>query len=221
MGVTLAAILLAATAAAPPAPLVEGFPTGWYARVDTTLGTFVIKLLPEQAPQSVAHFAAFADGRIEWPDPATGEPKKEPYYDGVPIHKIVFKDHFETGDRTGTGRGGPPQLVPHEFGGPVNFDRPYRVGLTRSGGGRVSGAMFFVTVVSAWYYNGRHPCIGEVVDGRAVVDAICSVRVDGDSRPLDPPKITKVTVFKSGDPKPLPEPVPYTHIPPKFGPRVP
>lgn len=222
MGSVLATILLAAAAAtpssAPPAPLVGGFPTGWYARVDTTLGSFTIRLLPEQAPQSVAYFAAFAEGRIEWNDPQTGEPRKAPYYDGVPIHKIVFKDHFETGDRTGTGRGGPPQLVPHEFNNPVNFERPYRVGLTRSPGGRVSGAMFFVTIVSAPYYNGRHPCIGEVVDGRSVVEALCSVPADDAGRPLQPPKIEKVTIFKSGEPRPLQEPLPYTHVPPTFGP---
>jgi hypothetical protein len=46
---------------------LPGFvPQGWYARLDTDKGPIVAKLLPDQAPQSVAHFAALAQGRLEW-----------------------------------------------------------------------------------------------------------------------------------------------------------
>ncbi len=55
----------------PPADLEEG----WYARIETSMGRIVAKLLPEQAPQSVAFFAAMAEGRLEWFDRASGDVK--------------------------------------------------------------------------------------------------------------------------------------------------
>jgi cyclophilin family peptidyl-prolyl cis-trans isomerase len=39
---------------------------------------------------------------------------------------------------------------------------------------RISGVLFFVSVVAEPYLNGRHNCFGEVV-GRDVVDRICQV----------------------------------------------
>ena len=37
---------------------------GWYARLETDRGMILIRLLPDQAPQSVAHFAALAEGKL-------------------------------------------------------------------------------------------------------------------------------------------------------------
>ena len=94
-------------------------PQGWYAVVDTTLGSFTFRLLPEQAPQSVADFVAFAEGRMEYTDPYTGNKKKARYYDGVAIHKMVYGQRFEAGDPTGTGHGMPPVWVPKEAGSSI------------------------------------------------------------------------------------------------------
>ena len=76
----------------------QGRPHGWYAVVETSMGSFTFRLLPEQAPQTVAHFAAFAQGRIEFVDPYTGNKKKVAYYDGVTVHKTKFAQRFEAGD---------------------------------------------------------------------------------------------------------------------------
>ena len=85
---------------------VDGLPVGWYAVIDTSLGRILARLLPEQAPQAVAHFAALAEGRLEWNDPFTGKPRRDPYYDGVVIHRVAAGQRFEAGDPTGTSRGG-------------------------------------------------------------------------------------------------------------------
>ena len=212
--------LWAVARAQSPAPGASPLPEGWYARVETDRGAFVIHLFPEQAPQSVAHFAAYADGRMPWRDPLTGQLKKNvPYYDGVTVHKVIPMDHIELGDWTATGNGSPPVYVPPELGGPEDFNHPFRVGLTRASGGRISGSLFFVTMVSAPYYNGRHPCIGEVVQGREIVQKLCGLPVDESKRPLTPPKVAHVTIFKSGEPAPIPDPVPYHHVTPKLGPK--
>ncbi len=210
---------LRAAAAPPEPPLPANLPEGWYARIETSLGTIVARLLPDQAPQSVAHFAALAEGRLEWIDPLTGVTKKGNYYDGLKVHLALAEQRFEVGDPTETGRGAPLIYVPPEGKGPVNFDAAGRLGMTRSSLGRISGVLFFVTAAPLPFLTGAHPCFGEVAVGRDVVRAICGVKTSPRGKPLDPVVLKKVRLEKVGDPKPLPDPVPFTPKPMAFGPR--
>jgi peptidyl-prolyl cis-trans isomerase A (cyclophilin A) len=211
-----ALFVLVAGVAALGAAEREPRPQGWYAEVDTSLGAFTIKLLPEQAPQTVAHFAAFAEGRMEFVDPFTGNKKKVPYYDGIAVHKTVFSQRFEAGDATGTGQGMPLVWVPYEPG-LVNFSRPYRVGMTAASMKRISGVLFFVSIVAEPYLNGRHNCFGEIIEGRDVVDRICQVATNNRGAPLEPVIIRHVAIVKSGDPPPLADPVHYDPPEPVLG----
>ena len=183
-------------------------PQGWYAEVETNLGSFTFRLLTEQAPQTVAHFVAYATGRKEFIDPFTGNTKKVAYYDGLKIHKTKFAQWFEAGDPTGTGHGMPPVWVPAEPG-PVNFSRPYRVGMTSASLKRISGVLFFATIVAEPALNHSHNCFGEIVEGREVVERICNVKIDDKGTPLEPVYIRHIEIVKSGDPPPILDPVPY------------
>ena len=217
--VLVLAVAAPAAAAETKGALPEGYPEAWYARIETNLGTIVARLLPVQAPQSVAHFAAFARGAMTWTDITTGAPKTGPYYDGLTVHRITPAERFEVGDPTGTGRGAPLVYVPIEVGGPMNFDRPYRIGLTRAARGRINGAMFFVTCANQPFLSASHPCIAEVVAGRDVADAICGMKLGSDGKSLTPVTIEHVRILKSGNPLPLPDPVPYTPPVPQLEPR--
>ena len=208
----------AAAAAAADAAVPEDLPRGWYARIETSKGTMIVRLLPEQAPQSVAHFAALAEGRLAWVDPFTGEEKTEPYYDGLIIHKVESAERFETGDPTGTGRGSAPFYVPPEGGGPVNFFRGNVVGMTRAPLGKTSGAQFFVAVTPQPWLTGKHPCFGELVAGQEIAFEITTVPADEAGKPKDTITIDRIRLFKVGEIGPLPEPVPYTPPPQRFGP---
>lgn len=181
---------------------------GWYARIETSMGRIVVRLLPEQAPQSVAYFAAMAEGRLEWFDRATGEIRKGPYYDGILVHKALAGRHFEAGDPRGTGRGAPDLSVPLEGLGPVNFATGGRLGMTRDGG-RVSAVQFFATASGEPWLNGDHPCFGVIVSGITVVRNISQVKTYSNDRPVDPPVIERVRIFSVGEPAPLPTPTPY------------
>lgn len=191
-------------------------PEGWYAEVETSLGSFTIRLLPEQAPQTVAHFVAFAQGTIEYVDPFTGNKKKAPFYDGLNVHKSTYAVRFEAGDPTGTGHGMPLVWLPYEAG-PVNFTRPFRVGMTASSMKRINAVLFFISMVSEPYLNAGHNCFGEVVEGRDVIERICTVRTDRKGTPIDPIVIRHVRIVKSGNPKSIPEPVPYDPPVPVLG----
>jgi peptidyl-prolyl cis-trans isomerase A (cyclophilin A) len=190
-----------------PAP---DLPQGWYARIETSLGRIVARLLPEQAPQSVAHFAALAEGRLEWLDVISGQSYKEPFYDGVRVHRTEPGWMFEAGDRYGTGDGAPSIYVPPEGLGPIDFSQPGRLGMTRGSRGSPSGVVFFATAASLPWFNGSHPCFGTIVSGREVVRAISEATAQPGQTPIEPPVIEKVRIFAVDGPAPLPEPVPYT-----------
>jgi peptidyl-prolyl cis-trans isomerase A (cyclophilin A) len=226
LAATVAILLFTAAGAANTAPApVRGadeasLPVGWYADVTTTLGAFTIHLLPQQDPQTVAHFVGFATGTIEYTDPFTGEKKKGPFYDGLKIHRIVPNQRFEAGDPTGTTRGAPPFWVPKEDG-PIEFSLPYRVGMTASTGQRISGVLFFVSAVDEPALDASHNCFGEVVRGRDTVDRIVHSPADVNHVPINGPSIEHVKVYKVGDPPPIPAPVRYRPVTPVPKLRVP
>jgi len=188
----------------PPVDLLEG----WYARIETSMGRIVARLLPEQAPQSVAHFAAMAEGRLEWFDRLTGELRKGPYYEGIKVHRSVAGRHFEAGDPRGTGRGAPDLFVPREGLGPITFNAPGRLGMTKDGP-RISAVQFFATAAGEPWLSSGHPCFGVVISGLEVIQNISQVKTYANGRPVEPPVIESVNIFSIGEPPPLPDPEPY------------
>jgi peptidyl-prolyl cis-trans isomerase A (cyclophilin A) len=189
----------------PPDNLQEG----WYARIETSMGRIVARLLPEQAPQSVAYFTAMAEGRLEWFDPSAGEVQKGPYYDGIKVHRASAGLSFEAGDPHGTGNDAPSLYIALEGTGPVNFSKPGRLGMTKAPT-FISAVQFFVTASSQPRLTGTYPCFGIVVSGLNVVTNISQVKTYRSHRPIDPPVIERIRIFSVGDPPPLPEPQPYT-----------
>lgn len=196
--------------------------SGWYTRIDTSKGTILARLHPKQAPHSVAHFAALAEGRYEWLNPASGERVRNHYYDGIEIHKIAAARQFEAGVPATEGRVAPDIFIPPpENHQRVNFSQPFKLGMTRAPLNRVSGVVFFVTASSMPYLNGRHPCFGTVISGREVVRSITDGRAYTNGRPMNARTIHSVRVFAAGNPDPLPEAVDFTPVTPSFKRREP
>jgi cyclophilin family peptidyl-prolyl cis-trans isomerase len=212
MGLALLGALMAPTLTArgeEPSPLPANLPAGWYAQIETSLGSILARLVPDQAPQAVAHFAALAQGRFAWIDPATGKTEKSPYYDGIPVTRAVASSLFEAGGARGEGQGVPEVFVPNEGVGAINFTRPGRLGMARAPTGGHSGVRFFVTASGHPWFNTNHPCIGEVVEGLDVVARISEVKTYGNGRPMKTVWIHRIRVVPVGSPPPLPEPELY------------
>ncbi len=212
LGLTLVICALTLTAAdesvgefTPP----EGLPDGWFARIDTSEGRIIARLLPVQAPQSVAHFAALAEGRLEWFDETSGQLQKYPYYDGVKVHRVAAGRLFEAGNPPRLGQIGPELFVPNEGFAPVNFSRPGRLGMVREPGA-TSGVRFLVTASGQADLNRHSPCFGMVVSGLAVVVNISPKKAYRNGTPIDPPVIERIRIFSVGEVAPLPETEPYT-----------
>lgn len=189
----------------PPAGLEEG----WYVRILTPMGQIIARLLPEQAPQSVAHFVGLSQGTLPWIDLISGETVAYPYFDGMLIHTVVAGRLFETGDAGSIGRTMPLLFVPPEGFVPLNFSMPYMMGMTLMGGGRISAVKFFVTVAAQPWLNGDNPCFGQVIEGREVVFNISQVKTYSSRRPIEDLLIETIDLFSVGDPAPIPEPVPF------------
>ncbi len=213
--VAVLALLLAAGAAdaldaptgtdfVPPAELAAG----WYARIETSHGRIVARLHPDQAPQAVAHFAALARGELEWRTPS-GQVKKAPYYEGIPVNFVRAGHLFEVGDPHGNSDGVPQVFVPWESNSIYGFGRAGRLGTSRRGIGR-SGAVFFVTASANRDLERSHTCFGTVVSDLEVVYRISEVKAHPNGRPVEPVVIEGVHIFSVGDPPPLPTPVPHT-----------
>jgi peptidyl-prolyl cis-trans isomerase A (cyclophilin A) len=189
----------------PPAGLKEG----WYVRIVTTMGEILARLLPEQAPQSVAHFVGLSQGTLPWTDMVSGETVSYPYYEGMMIHTVIAGRLFETGDAGAIGRTMPLLFVPEEGFAPLNFSMPYMMGMTRMGGARISAAKFFVTIAAQPWLNGESPCFGQVIEGREILFNISQVKTYSSRRPIEDILIEKIDLFAVGEPAPIPEPVPH------------
>ena len=194
---------IASAEEAPFAPSPD-WPVGHYARIETDFGRIVARLLPQQAPQSVAHFAAMARGELAWTDP-TGEQKKFPFYDGIPIHTVCAGFLLEAAVLTGTGKSAPPLYLPDEGHGPINFSQAGRLAMARPQN-RPSAVQFFVTSAASPRLNRVFPCFGEVVEGREVVFQISQQKSYGNGKPIDTIRINSIRIFQIGNPPALPEP---------------
>ena len=167
------------------------------ATLHTSEGDVTIELYPDRVPRTVANFVGLATGEITWEDPETGETVDgDPYYDDVPFHRVIGGFMLQTGDRTGTGRGGPGYAFDDEFDDGLSHHGPGVVSMANSGP-NTNGSQFFVTLDAQPHLDGRHAVFGEVVDGLDVVRDIGSVPTDRNDAPTR--EVTLESVSVDGD----------------------
>ncbi len=142
-----------------------------HATFQTSMGTIVVRLLPEKAPKTVENFVALAEGTKEWKDPRNGQKSKTPLYDGTLFHRVIPDFMIQGGDPSGTGRGDPGYRFDDEIGPDNTFDRPGLLAMANSGPG-TNGCQFFITEVATPHLNRGHTIFGEVVQGGDLVPKI-------------------------------------------------
>ena len=156
---------------------------GTYARFETTEGSFTIRLFEKEAPQTVENFVGLAGGSKEWKDPASGERKKAPFYDGVIFHRVINGFMIQGGDRLGQGTGGPGYKFNDEFHPQLRHDRAGILSMANAGP-NTNGSQFFITLGPTPHLDNRHSVFGEVVEGMDVVKRIGAVPTGRGDRPL-------------------------------------
>ena len=138
-------------------------------------GTVVIELLPDIAPKHVERIKTLAG---------------EGFYDGVVFHRVISGFMAQTGDPTGTGRGGSKYPdVPAEFS-----DQEYKrgtVGMARSQNPDSANSQFFIcfTDTGCSFLRGQYTVLGQVTSGMEFID-----KVAVGEPPAQPDKIVKMTI---------------------------
>ena len=169
--------------------------SGTYAHVDTTEGSFTIRLFDKEAPRTVENFVGLAEGTKEWKDPSTGEKRKAPYYDGVTFHRVIKDFMIQGGDRLGTGTGGPGYNFADEFHPTRRHARAGILSMANAGP-NTNGSQFFITLGPTPHLDNRHTVFGEVVEGMDVIKKIGTVRTGHQDRPVTPVVMNKVTITR-------------------------
>ena len=146
--------------------------------IETTKGTIVIELYHDHAPKTVANFIKLAT---------------QGFYNGIIFHRVIPGFMIQTGDPTGTGRGGPGYSFDDEFSPTLHHYAPGVVSMANAGP-NTNGSQFFITVAATPWLDGHHTIFGRVVDGQAVVEQIVQAPRDAGDKPLQPIAMTKVTI---------------------------
>ncbi|MGH2375435.1 MAG: peptidylprolyl isomerase [bacterium] len=139
-----------------PPPMAIDPKKKYQARVQTPRGVITVELHAQHAPKTVNNFVFLA---------------REGFYDGITFHRVIADFMIQTGDPTGTGRGGPGYRFEDETkGNPLRHETG--VISMANAGPNTNGSQFFITHAPQPHLDGRHTVFGKVVDGQDVVNAI-------------------------------------------------
>ena len=99
-------------------------------KIETTLGDIYATLDAKEAPKTVENFVTLANKK---------------FYDGIIFHRVIPGFMVQTGDPTGTGRGGPGYQFSDEFSPQLRHDKAGVFSMANSGP-NTNGSQFFITV---------------------------------------------------------------------------
>jgi cyclophilin family peptidyl-prolyl cis-trans isomerase len=137
-------------------PMVIDPAKRYNATIATERGDIVVELYADKAPATVNNFVFLA---------------RDGYYDGVTFHRVIANFMAQTGDPTGTGRGGPGYKFSDEFEPSLRHDGPGVLSMANAGPG-TNGSQFFITHKATPHLDGKHAVFGRVVEGMDVVYSI-------------------------------------------------
>lgn len=146
------------------------------AKIETTVGTIEIELLDDAAPKTVENFVTLA---------------KKGFYDGVIFHRVVPGFVIQGGDPEGTGMGGPGYKFADE---PVTMGYARGTVAMANSGPNTNGSQFFICLDDLPSLPPKYTIFGAVASGLATVDAIAKGATGPGDRPLEPVKMTRVTI---------------------------
>jgi len=139
-------------------------------KIETSMGDLYADLYRAEAPRTVANFVELA---------------QKGFYDGLIFHRVLPNFMIQTGDPTGTGRGGPGYAFSDEFSPALRHDKPGVISMANSGPD-TNGSQFFIIEVPTPWLDGKHSVFGELTQGMKVVKRIAHTPRDPRDKPLKP-----------------------------------
>lgn len=131
------------------------------ATITTNVGDMKAQLYPKEAPHTVNNFVFLA---------------KQGFFSGVPFHRIMAGFMVQTGDPTGTGRGGPG----YRFADELPKERAYDKGTLAmaNAGPNTQGSQFFIVhAQQASQLPKNYTIFGKLTDGLDVLEKIANTPV--------------------------------------------
>lgn len=185
------AFALAAPAQDAPAPVTE---PGLYATFDTSMGSIVVRLFEDKAPNTVRNFVALATGAKAARD-KNGAMVKRRYYNGLTFHRVIKGFMIQTGDVKATGSTpcGVPKLR-DEIDPSLNFKEPGMLAMANTGAPNSAACQIFITVGRPDYLTGKFTIFGQVVSGLDVANRIANVPTGKNDKPLFPVTVKSVAI---------------------------
>jgi peptidylprolyl isomerase len=140
--------------------------------IETTKGPVTVEMRPDLAPGHVARIKELA---------------REGFYDGVVFHRVIDGFMAQTGDPTGTGRGGSGQKLSAEF----NTEPHTRgtVSMARAQSPDSGDSQFFICFDDATFLDRQYTVWGRVIEGMENVDKLAR-----GEPPAKPDKMLRVKV---------------------------
>ena len=150
---------------------------------ETTAGTIELELREDLAPMTVQNFENLI---------------KKGYYDGIIFHRVIKNFMIQSGDPTGTGRGGESSFgkpFKDEFNSKAQFNRAGVLAMANRGP-NTNGSQFFITTVETRWLNGKHTIFGYVKDKKsyAIVKKIENTPTGYGDKPKVEQKIIKAYI---------------------------
>jgi cyclophilin family peptidyl-prolyl cis-trans isomerase len=170
----------------PPAFALDGSKK-YTATIKTNHGDMTADLFVADAPQTVNNFVFLA---------------REGFYDGVVFHRIIRNFMVQTGDPTGTGRGGPGYRFRDELSGPQGYE-PGTLAMANAGPNTQGSQFFICHGPGAARLPKAYTIFGRVTSGLDdALEKIATVPVrpgagGENSSPVDPPKIESIEITES------------------------
>ena len=108
---------------------------------------------------------------------------------------------LQTGDPTGTGRGG-ASIYGEKFDDEIHADLKHTgagVLSMANSGPNTNGSQFFITLAPTPWLDGKHTIFGRVKSGLRVVQRMGLVKTGPDDRPKEEVKIRSARVVEEGE----------------------
>ena len=144
--------------------------------MELSYGKVVIAMRPDLAPKTVARIKQLV---------------RKGFYDGLTFHRVIRGFMAQTGDPTGTGRGGSGQTLPAEFSSEPHVRGT--VSMARTSDPNSADSQFFICFADAPHLNGQYTVWGKVISGMQYVDMIRK-GAPGTGIVTDPDKIIRMRV---------------------------
>ncbi len=146
--------------------------------IETSKGTFVMKVYPTLVPETVQNFRELAESS---------------FYDGLQWHRV--EDWVvQTGDPTGTGMGGSEKTISLEINSKLR-NRKGAVGMARTSDPDSATSQFYILRRDASSLDDHYAVFGRVVEGMDVVNKLevedTMIKVTYEKTSEEPAKTTK------------------------------